>query len=449
MLAQVLLHLALAPWAATATPGSNYNVSKEFAEAHGCGPKCQTNIAAADIEDLMTFGQDFDFAFYDTAANFTSSKAGDLLKLKPLDPRPFQVRSGTSLFRIQYTSKDLDGSLVPVTGFIALPYTPAPHLNLRGDKYPLVAYAHGTSGIYRGCAPSAGPNMYDYDSWQLLVERGYAVVATDYAGLGNNYTSHKYISFTAQAADAYYSVTAAHQALDIFTKQWVAVGHSQGGGAVWKLSESELVKHDRNYLGSVAIAPATRVWDMFLQILKKKGSFTGYISYHAKAMQRYMPSYNLTILGEPLLQRMAVSDKAQLCFSGLMALSADLVADQLVSGDGIQRDSSIYLAWQDKMAPAVNGTRSSHPVLVIQGLNDTSVLPEVTRDVYKMAEKAGTQISLSEYPAMEHSPVIAAAAAEWLAWVDARFKHEPVHRDTAKVQHPYDLSLVKAPSEGF
>lgn len=447
MLAQILLKLALAPWA-NATPGSNYNVSSEFALAHGCGPNCQSNIAAANIEDLATFGPDFDFGFYETAANFTTSKAGDLLKLKPLDPQPLQIRSGTTIFRIQYTSKDLDGSLVPVTGFIALPYTPASHLDLHG-KYPLVAFAHGTSGIYRGCAPSNGPGLYDYDSWQLLVQRGYAVIATDYAGLGNNYTSHKYISLTSQAADTYYSIMAARQALDIFTKQWVAVGHSQGGGAVWKLSESDLIKHDKHFLGSVAIAPATRVWDMFLQILQKKGSFLGYISYHAKAMQRYMPSYNLTILGEPLLQRMTISDTAQLCFSGLMGLSSDLDAEEMVSWDGIRRDECLYLEWQDKMAPAVNGTRSSHPVLVVQGLNDTSVLPEVTRTVYEMARKAGSRISLSEYPGMEHSPVIAAAAAEWLAWVDARFKNKPLKDHGAKVQHPYNLALVKAPSEGF
>ncbi|KAJ0146726.1 Vacuolar amino acid transporter 1 [Fusarium oxysporum f. sp. albedinis] len=35
--------------------------------------------------------------------------------------------------------------------------------------------------------------------------RGYAVVATDYARLGNHYTDHKYCTYPAHANDVYYS----------------------------------------------------------------------------------------------------------------------------------------------------------------------------------------------------------------------------------------------------
>jgi hypothetical protein len=182
----------------TAAQGSNYNVTESFAEAHSCDSKCQDALNNANPIDLSTFGENFDFDFYETAANFSGSKPGDLLKLQPLDPAALQINAGTTVYRIQYTSRDLDGSPVPATGFIALPYAPAKQ---NSSTYPVVAYAHGTSGIYRGCAPSNSPNLYDYNSWQLLIERGYAVVATDYAGLGNSYTLHKYISYPAQVND--------------------------------------------------------------------------------------------------------------------------------------------------------------------------------------------------------------------------------------------------------
>jgi hypothetical protein len=198
----------------TATQGSNYNVTKSFAEAHNCSSKCQAALNKDNPIDIATFGKNFDFDFYETAANFSGSKPGDLLKLQPLDPATLLINARTTVYRIQYTSRDLDGSPVPATGFITLPYAPTKQ---DSSTYPVVAYAHGTSVIYRGCAPSNSPNLYDYSSWQLLVARGYAVVATDYAGLGNNYTLHKYVSYPAQVDDIYFSMSAARQAFSIFS----------------------------------------------------------------------------------------------------------------------------------------------------------------------------------------------------------------------------------------
>lgn len=216
----------------------NFNVSSTFANANGCGDQCQATLIQANAADHAEVGNDFDFAFYDTAKNFTGSKAGDLLKLQPLDPGPLNIRAGTTVYRFQYTSVDLDGkTLVPSTGFIAFPYYAPSHCG--HSKYRSVAFAHGTIGVYRGCAPSNGPALFDYDSWQLLIERGYAVIATDYVGLGNNATLHKYCSFPAHANDLYYSMVAARRVFGhVLTDEWMSVGHSQGGGAVWSLAES-------------------------------------------------------------------------------------------------------------------------------------------------------------------------------------------------------------------
>lgn len=433
---------------AFAEQGSNYNVSREFALAHSCGDTCQKDVATANKVDLELFGENFRFDFYNTASNFTNSKPGDVLKLQALDPEPLNIKSGTSVYLLQYTSKDVNGSLVPATAFIALPFTPAEEDNGDATSYPLVAYAHGTSGLYRGCAPSNGPALYDYDSWQLLIERGYAVVATDYAGLGNNYTLHKYGSYVAQANDIYYSVTAARKAFSIFSADWMAVGHSQGGGAVWKLSESELVACDKHYLGTVALAPAAKFWYMFKLNLKTPGAFLGYAPYHATALQRYTSNYNLTVLAEPLRTRVAIANKAQLCFGALMSLSADLRSDQIVSSKGVMDDDAKFQKWEDEMSPAVAGHRSAKPVFVVQGLNDTSVLYQATRKVYDDACKAGSEVHLREYPSMEHSPVIAAAAPQWLAWVDGRFSHKATPGQcSARVERAFDISHVKAPAE--
>ncbi|GIJ89483.1 hypothetical protein Asppvi_008425 [Aspergillus pseudoviridinutans] len=423
----------------TAAQGSNYNVTKSFAEAHSCDCKCQDDLNNANPIDLATFGQNFDFDFYETAANFSGSKPGDLLKLQPLDPATLQINAGTTVYRIQYTSRDLDGSPVPATGFIALPYAPVKE---NSSTYPVVAYAHGASGIYRGCAPSNSPNLYDYNSWQLLIERGYAVVATDYAGLGNNYTLHKYISYPAQVNDIYFSMIAARKAFDILSDTWMAAGHSQGGGAVWKLAESEYVKDDKDYLGTVALAPAAKVIDMFLADRDEVIS-SGYLPLHAKAYQRVHPSYKLTILSDIMRDRMVISDTAQLCLDALGALSSDLTVEEHISEEGIKTDIPLLLNWQNETAPA-SGGHNYQPLLVLQGLNDTAVVPSVTRALWKHSCDVGNEVHLSEYPGMNHDQIIPAAAPEWLAWMDARFARQRTSGNCSIEQkRPFDLNHME------
>ncbi|KAF7956496.1 hypothetical protein EAE96_003834 [Botrytis aclada] len=242
---------------------TNFNVSTAELQSYGCNASCQAILSESSAADLKTMGTEFDFDFYSTADNFSSSAPGDLLKLQPVDGSMLTIPDGIAAFRFQYTSKDLDGSIVPSSGFIAFPFASL----AKGSQFPLIAYAHGTIGVHRGCAPSSSPSLYNYNSWVQLLYSGYAVVATDYAGLGNNHTLHKYLAFTAHANDIYYSVQAARKAFPgMFTKDWASIGHSQGGGAVWKLSDHPLVqKKSSGYLGTVAVSPASKIFDMFVE----------------------------------------------------------------------------------------------------------------------------------------------------------------------------------------
>jgi hypothetical protein len=220
----------------------------------------------------------------------------------------------------------------------------------------------------------------------------------------------------------YFSMVAARKAFHIFSGTWMAAGHSQGGGAVWKPAESEYVKYDKDYLGTVALAPAAKVIDMFL-VDSDEVISSGYLPLHAKAYQRVHPSYNLTILSDIMRGRMVISDTAQLCLSALGALSFDLTADESISKEGIKTDIPLLLKWQNEMAPA-SGGHNPQPLLVVQGLNDTAVVPSVTRTLWKRSCDDGNEIHLSEYPGMNHDQIIPAATPGWLAWMDARFARQ-------------------------
>lgn len=438
----------------TARQGSHFSLTAEFAAANGCDDKCQETLNEANVAHLDIFEHDFDFEWFQTASNFSGSEPGDLFKLQPLDPKTpgLLVKPGTTVYRIQYTSRDLDNSSVPATGFIALPFAPVQLKNTTENEhsaaaaqFPLVAYAHGTSGVYTGCAPSNGPALYDHDTWQLLVQRGYAVVATDHAGVGNNEIGHKYCSFPVQVNDIVHSVTAARKAMgQIFTKEWMAVGHSEGDGAAWKLAESEFVKTDKAYIGTISLAPAVKIADMLgnhIDFILE----SGYLTLLAKGLQRFPPSYNFTMLGDIQWRRMAIADSAQPCLAAQGTISVGLSREQVLSEKGLATGLALLRKWQAEMAPA-SGGRTSAPMLVVQGLNDTAVVPQVTHDSWQQACNDSNEVHLSEYVALDHSPVVVGAAAEWLAWIDARFNGEKASGKCTQVQRlPNDGTNLIAP----
>lgn len=157
---------------ARAQRASNFDIPAVVSQAHFCGVSCQQTIAQRNALDLQILG-DFDFDFYETAPNFLGSEPGDLLKLIPVDASAGLAPDGVSAFKIQYTSLSAEGDPVPATGFIALP-------SREGCRRSnLVAYAHGTTGLYRGCARSEYTDFFDYNGWMLAASAGYAVVATD------------------------------------------------------------------------------------------------------------------------------------------------------------------------------------------------------------------------------------------------------------------------------
>ncbi|KAL3959339.1 hypothetical protein ACCO45_007501 [Purpureocillium lilacinum] len=396
------LSLAVAAAAMTghlcaARQASNFNITASEARAHDCGTECQRILSLTNPADLDIVGHDFDFDFYETAANFSGSKPGDVLKLKSISPEEERTWEDRSRDRIHCVS--FSGNMGP-DGASTGSHGASKH----NGTYKLVAWAHGTIGLFAGCAPSNGPDMFDYNSWQALTTRGYAVVATDYAGLGNNATTHKYCSFDSHATDVYYSVVAARKLFGgALSREWVSVGHSQGGGTAWKLAESEFVRHDEGYLGTVALSPATYVVDMLLGGMSKGGDgssggkdddidrnvikYPGYLPYLPLAVERANPAFHSTLLSPTMQKRVQLGKTKQLCTNALMGLTFDLPA----------------------------------PVLVVQGLNDTSVLAPTTEQAWNASCGYGNAVHLSEYPGVEHSPLPATAEAEWMGWIDWRF----------------------------
>ncbi len=186
-------------------------------------------------------------SFYDTPAPLPPGSAGQ--RIRSVVVTGYALPSGVRAIRILYHSRSAGGNDVPASGLVLLPPGSPPE-----GGWPVIAWAHGTTGVARVCAPSMMKDLGHGTDWLLpIVRAGFAVVAADYAGLGTD-VPHEYTSLDAQASDVINGVKAAQEAVPQLSQRWVVDGHSQGGGAAWFVAQQEAVLHDPNYLGAVSVA---------------------------------------------------------------------------------------------------------------------------------------------------------------------------------------------------
>jgi hypothetical protein len=154
---------------------------------------------------------------------------GKLLRGEPQEEKLALARASRSV-RILYSSTNgLDGhSPIAVSGALYLPRGAPPE-----GGWPLMAWAHGTVGIADVCAPSwAGRSERDITYLNHWLDQGYAVVASDYQGLGTG-GGHPYLIARPEAYSVLDSVRAVEGGDFGLSKKVVIIGQSQGGGAAF------------------------------------------------------------------------------------------------------------------------------------------------------------------------------------------------------------------------
>ncbi|MDC5336753.1 lipase family protein [Acinetobacter baumannii] len=158
---------------------------------------------------------------------------------------------------LTYKMLGQSGQEVQATSLVFTPNTQPPV-----GGWPIVVWAHGTTGVADVCAPSkAALADSTKDLISKLLAAGYVVVAPDYEGLGTP-GIHPFLNVKSEAFSITDAVVAARNYLSqrnlLTSKKWVTVGHSQGGhaalGAAQYASRAQL-----EYKGTVAVAPASNL----------------------------------------------------------------------------------------------------------------------------------------------------------------------------------------------
>lgn len=159
--------------------------------------------------------------------------------------------AGTRAWFVVYASTGLDDEPVPVSGIVLAPSAAAPE-----GGFPVVAWAHATTGIADQCAPSKQGLDGIPAEVRGLVEQGYVVTATDYEGLGT-IGIHPYIVGKSEGRSVLDSIVAAQALPDAHAgTRAVVIGHSQGGhAALWSGELAPSYAPGLTLLGALAGSP--------------------------------------------------------------------------------------------------------------------------------------------------------------------------------------------------
>jgi pimeloyl-ACP methyl ester carboxylesterase len=167
--------------------------------------------------------------------NALEHPAGTVVSAAPLRRNLWIPGTTAKAYKLTYVTSDPDGHPGLSTGEVFIPKGNAP-----AGGWPVISWAHGTSGLGDSCAPSVmGPAepKRDFNYLHNWMKQGYAIVATDYYGLGtpglpaylNGRSEAHNVVDMVKAGRAF---AAAHLPPDEqLSKRWVVIGQSQGGGA--------------------------------------------------------------------------------------------------------------------------------------------------------------------------------------------------------------------------
>ncbi|MFF8942968.1 alpha/beta hydrolase family protein [Streptomyces sp. NPDC014864] len=334
------------------------------------------------------------------------------------DHGPDAGLEGARRYTVLYHSTNARGANIAVSGTVLLPSGPPPR---RG--WPVVSWAHGTTGVADACAPSQSPNLgLDVFAQELraLLRAGYAVAASDYPGLGTP-GPHTYLVGADEGNAVADIVTAAHRLVPVLAPVWFAVGHSQGGQAALFAAHAGRRTTGAQRLGAVAaLAPASHLEAMLAGVkashVPSELSFAFYSLVGLAATEPGGRAVDLRSLLGPSAAATASRVIADCVTDSDPALKGVNTEEMLpLQGDQLRRMSARMGAYGDADRAAV-----TVPTLVAQGGADEDVPPAWTDEVVAHLRRPGSPaLVYRTYPGAGHNQVLGRSVCDLLAFLQA------------------------------
>lgn len=346
--------------------------------------------------------------FYEQPAGAAVGEPGTIVKSDALLGMPLAARG----WRIMYRSTDVHGEPVVVTGVLVVPLRPPPP----GGR-AIVSWGHPTTGSARECAPSYGFDPYlGIEGLDALLARGYAVVATDYLGMGTVGADSYLVGDTAgnNVLDA---VRAAREMLGAGASAEVILwGHSQGGqAALFAAQRAEEYAPELDIAAVAVAAPAADLSDLMGAHLDDISGVTiGSYAFSAYSQVYGVPLDD--ILSPDALEIVPAMNR--LCL--LPHISELHRIGEPVVGDFTTTDPTTTEPWATLLEENSAGSEPfDAPLFIAQGLDDELVLPADTKSFAAHEASLGMRVTYHEISFATHGTVALLAVPALMRWLSA------------------------------
>ncbi len=242
----------------------------------------------------------------------------------------------------------------------------------------------------------------------MYVNLGYAVIATDYAGLGTNFRN-AFLDAPSNAADLINSVAAAHAAVPQLGARWIVIGEAEGALAALAVAEKENEIRDPNYLGAVAISVLANARGVYTN--SAPGTTLATLAYGIKTVfPEFKVADMLTEKGVALYNHLERTCPPARTIPELSA--AEIVKPGWENNPFVRK----YFDRSD-----LGRSRAYGPVFVITGDADPALSPTVRAQAFDRVCKAGDRAQWERYPGLDAGQVIGDSVRDQIGWIEARF----------------------------
>ncbi len=363
-------------------------------------------------------------AFYNVT-NTAPAAPGTVTKSEVIPGGP----EGTKNWRFIYHSTDNNGKDQLVSGLYTEPSTPPP-----AAGFPLVTYAHGTTGSNQHCGISLTPfqpNTPGFSNYSRqilpLVQAGNAVVSTDYQGMGAP-GEPMYLVGKVEGQNVLDAVRAVHSypetAVNINKGQTIIWGHSQGGhSAAFAAQLAPTYAPELTFNGVSVLAPGLLPTLPFavetLASGTKPSGMTGFVMLIATS---WAATYPGQIQPSDILTAEGVA-KLPVVNSECGDEESDAFMD---AGMSKYVKQNLPAAFYDLMAENTPGlVPIKMPIVMVQGMKDTTIIPQLTLAFDKQLCMAGNTVDFHIYPNDTHPGVVVNSEQMIQDWIADRHAGKP------------------------
>ncbi|MBO9532407.1 MAG: hypothetical protein J7513_05480 [Solirubrobacteraceae bacterium] len=328
---------------------------------------------------------------------------------------------GTRIWRMLYTSENALGEPIAVSGAIYRSH----RFGLADDRRPLIAYALGSQGTGDRCAPSRrieNGGVQDFLLINLLLDRGYNVVVSDYEGLGTP-GDHAYAVNRSAAFSQLDMIRAARSfaPASISSKAPTMVyGYSQGGGAAAMTAELQPTYAPDVPLKGVVAGGV--IADPFAAGESLDGG--QYAGYAFAAAVGYDATYSELHLDDFLNERGKTerySTILDLCFGDILDKYKGFHIADVTTTNPLEAP-----AWRARLAENAPGkVAPSTPVYMFHSRTD-EVLPfAATVKLRQQWCGEGANVEWHPYSGLKHFQAAIVGVPDAFRWIDDRLRGRP------------------------